>query len=76
MPWVVGKIQGVSLPFGPYTATQLGVLLGGGWILVQTFRFWSRTLCRPSARLSQSCHASSTALLALRAASAPALLLA
>lgn len=41
MPWVVGKIQGVTLPFGPYTATQLGVLLGGGWLLVQTFRFWS-----------------------------------
>jgi hypothetical protein len=41
MPWVVGKIQGVSLPFGPYTATQLAVLLGGGWLLVQTFRFWS-----------------------------------
>jgi hypothetical protein len=42
MPWVVGKIQGVTLPFGPYTATQLGVLLVGGWLLVQTFRFWSR----------------------------------
>ncbi len=42
MPWVVGKIQGVTLPFGPYTATQLGVLLGGGWLLVQTFRLWSR----------------------------------
>jgi hypothetical protein len=41
MPWVVGKIQGVSLPFGPYTATQLAVLLGGGWMLVQTFRLWS-----------------------------------
>ena len=41
MPWVVGKIQGVTLPFGPYTATQLGVLLGGAWLLVQTFRFWS-----------------------------------
>jgi|ERR1700733_8069038 len=41
MPWVVGKIQGVTLPFGPYTATQLGVLLGGGWLLVQTFRFWT-----------------------------------
>jgi hypothetical protein len=41
MPWVVGKIQGVSLPFGPYTATQLAVLLGGGWMLVQTFRFWT-----------------------------------
>ena len=41
MPWVVGKIQGVTLPFGPYTATQLGVLLGGPWLLVVTFRFWS-----------------------------------
>jgi hypothetical protein len=41
MPWVVGKIQGVTLPFGPYSATQLAVLLGGGWLLVQTFRIWS-----------------------------------
>lgn len=41
-PWVVGKIQGWQIPFGPYTATQLGVLIAGIWLLVQTFSLWSR----------------------------------
>lgn len=41
-PWVIGQIQGWTIPFGPYTATQLGVLLGGLWLLVQTFGIWSR----------------------------------
>lgn len=39
-PWVVGKIQGWSIPFGPYTGTQLGVLIGGLWLLVQTYEWW------------------------------------
>ncbi|MFI0448059.1 hypothetical protein [Actinomadura sp. 6N118] len=41
-PWVIGKIQGWTIPLGPYTATQLGVLIGGLYLLVQTFGLWSR----------------------------------
>lgn len=41
-PWVVGKIQGWQIPFGPYTAVQLGVLVVGVWLLVQTFPLWSQ----------------------------------
>jgi hypothetical protein len=41
-PWVIGQIQGWTIPFGPYTATQLGVLLGGLWLVVQTFGVWSQ----------------------------------
>jgi hypothetical protein len=39
-PWVVGKIQGWNIPFGPYTATQLGTLIGGLWLVVQTYPWW------------------------------------
>jgi hypothetical protein len=39
---VIGKIQGWTLPLGPFTATQLGVLVVGVWLLVQTWRVWSR----------------------------------
>lgn len=41
-PWVIGKIQGWTIPLGPFTATQLGVLAVGLWLLVQTFTLWSR----------------------------------
>ncbi len=40
-PWVIGKIQGWTIPLGPFTATQLGVLIGGMFLLVQTFSVWS-----------------------------------
>ena len=39
-PWVVGKIQGWQIPFGPYTATQLVVLIGGIWMVVQSYGLW------------------------------------
>ena len=41
-PWVIGRIQGWTIPLGPYSATQLGVLLGGLWLVVQTYGLWSR----------------------------------
>ncbi|WUI00378.1 TcpE family conjugal transfer membrane protein [Spirillospora sp. NBC_00431] len=41
-PWVIGKIQGWTIPLGPYTATQLGVLIGGLFLLVKTFDLWRR----------------------------------
>jgi len=40
-PWVVGKIQGWTIPLGPYTGTQLGVLIGGIFLLVNTYSMWS-----------------------------------
>lgn len=39
-PWVIGKIQGWTIPLGPYTATQLGVLIGGLYLLVKSFELW------------------------------------
>ncbi|GAA4898845.1 hypothetical protein [Streptomonospora salina] len=41
-PWVIGKIQGWSIPLGPFTATQLGVLVVGLYTLAHTFPLWSR----------------------------------
>ncbi|WP_067889133.1 hypothetical protein [Actinomadura chibensis] len=41
-PWVIGKIQGWTIPLGPYTATQLGVLIGGLYLLIKTFDLWRR----------------------------------
>lgn len=41
-PWVIGKIQGWTIPLGPFTATQLGVLVVGLWTLVRTWEVWVR----------------------------------
>jgi hypothetical protein len=35
-PWVIGRIQGWTLPLGPFSATQLGVLVLSLWLLIQT----------------------------------------
>jgi hypothetical protein len=40
-PWVIGKIQGWTIPLGPYTGTQLGMLIGGVFLLVNTYALWS-----------------------------------
>ncbi|WP_052745990.1 TcpE family conjugal transfer membrane protein, partial [Allosalinactinospora lopnorensis] len=40
-PWVIGKIQGWTLPMGPFTATQLGVLAVGLYLLAKTWPLWS-----------------------------------
>ncbi|WP_028649012.1 hypothetical protein [Nocardiopsis sp. CNT312] len=40
-PWMIGKIQGWTLPLGPFTGLQIGVLVTSLWLLVQTARLWS-----------------------------------
>ncbi|WP_159942557.1 MULTISPECIES: TcpE family conjugal transfer membrane protein [unclassified Nocardiopsis] len=41
-PWVIGRIQGWTLPLGPFSATQLGVLVISLWLLLQTAPMWTR----------------------------------
>jgi hypothetical protein len=41
-PWVIGRIQGWTLPLGPFSATQLGVLVLSLWLLLQTAPLWTR----------------------------------
>jgi hypothetical protein len=41
-PWVIGRIQGWTLPLGPFSATQLGVLVLSLWLLIQTAPLWTR----------------------------------
>lgn len=41
-PWVIGRIQGWTLPLGPFSATQLGVLVVSLWLLIQTAPLWTR----------------------------------
>ncbi|MEU0489993.1 TcpE family conjugal transfer membrane protein [Nocardiopsis sp. NPDC006139] len=41
-PWVIGRIQGWTLPLGPFSATQLGVLVVSLWLLIQTAPMWTR----------------------------------
>ncbi|WP_146051009.1 hypothetical protein [Streptomyces noursei] len=40
LPWVFGKIGDWVLPFGPYTAAQIGVASVGGFVLIKTFAWW------------------------------------
>ncbi|MCK9871354.1 conjugal transfer protein [Nocardiopsis dassonvillei] len=41
-PWMIGKIQGWVVPFGPFTALQIGVLVTTLWLLLQTAPWWTR----------------------------------
>ncbi|GAA1095273.1 TcpE family conjugal transfer membrane protein [Nocardiopsis metallicus] len=41
-PWVIGRIQGWTLPLGPFSATQLGVLVLSLWLLIQTAPLWTQ----------------------------------
>lgn len=41
-PWVIGRIQGWTLPLGPFSATQLGVLVISLWLLIQTASVWTQ----------------------------------
>ncbi|MFV2198876.1 TcpE family conjugal transfer membrane protein [Nocardiopsis sp. LOL_012] len=40
-PWMIGKIQGWTLPLGPFTGLQIGVLVTSLWLLVQTAHLWA-----------------------------------
>lgn len=40
-PWMIGKIQGWIVPFGPFTALQIGVLVTTLWLLLQTAHLWT-----------------------------------
>jgi hypothetical protein len=40
MPWLQGKLGDWVLPFGPYTAAQIGVAFVGTFLLVKTFSVW------------------------------------
>ncbi|ANZ13379.1 hypothetical protein ACH4YO_38105 [Streptomyces noursei] len=40
LPWVFGKVGDWVLPFGPYTAAQIGVAFVGGFVLIKTFSWW------------------------------------
>lgn len=40
MPWVFGRVGDWVLPFGPYTAAQIGVAFVGAFLLIKTFAWW------------------------------------
>lgn len=40
-PWVLGRIGDWTLPVGPYTPAQLVVGVGGAYVLIKTFAWWS-----------------------------------
>jgi len=41
-PLVIGKLQGFSLPGGPYTITQVGMFIGALLVLILTRGLWAR----------------------------------
>ncbi|MEU5335537.1 hypothetical protein AB0G51_19680 [Streptomyces asoensis] len=40
-PWVLGKVADWKIPLGPYTPAQIGVAVGGGFLLVKSVGWWS-----------------------------------
>jgi hypothetical protein len=41
---VVGRIGDWTIPLGPYTPMQITVLVGGAFVLIRTFTWWSSAL--------------------------------
>lgn len=40
-PWVLGRVADWKIPLGPYTPAQIGVAVGGGFLLVKSISWWS-----------------------------------
>ncbi|AZQ40951.1 hypothetical protein EJ357_46680 [Streptomyces cyaneochromogenes] len=40
-PWVLGKVADWRIPLGPYTPAQIALAVGGGFVLIKTFGWWS-----------------------------------